>query len=215
MLNRCYNRLCDGKPTGTNLFCDRCEQDRRPAAQDAEQDRRNCGRKGREMANGIVPPSAQPFTGIPVPEPTDDGSVATGSYAVPVGTGQGSFAVQSYQGVPSQSKVRISGQGVSQIAGGAPNQFEAMVSLTTRTLQLTGHCTNARNQNTDPATNPYVWVSRNDKVAVVSTGLVTLISQGEVDIECQYPRASNLPFTGSTPSGTECNSATLLLKVVA
>jgi hypothetical protein len=168
------------------------------------------------MANGEVPPSAVPFTGIPVPEPTDDGSVATGSYAVPVGTGQGSFEVQSYQGVPSQSKVTISGAGVTQIEGGGTNQFQAMVSLRSGTLQLQGHCTNAQNLNTDPAVAPFVWVSRNDKVAIVSsTGLVTLISQGEVDIECQYPRASNAPFTNATPSGTECNSATLLLKVTA
>lgn len=28
MLNHCFNRLCDGKPTGTAVYCERCEQDK-------------------------------------------------------------------------------------------------------------------------------------------------------------------------------------------
>ncbi len=164
------------------------------------------------MSNGEATPAAQPYTGVLTPDPSGDGTTATGSWASPYG----SFEISMLQGVPSQSKVQISGLGVTQIVGGAPTQFKAMCSLASHTLQLQGHCTNAQNQNTDPAVAPFVWVSRNEHIATVSnTGLVTLIGRGEVDIECQYPRASNAPFQNSTPSGTEFNSATLLLTITA
>ena len=46
---RCFNRLCDGVVEyGRGVYCDRCLQDRRPAAQDAEQDRRTAAEKEKE-----------------------------------------------------------------------------------------------------------------------------------------------------------------------
>ena len=116
------------------------------------------------------------------------------------------------ESVPSQTNVSISGAGVVRV--GAPNQFKLQVSLSAGTIQLTGHVTTATNQNTDPALAPFVWVSRQKFVAVVSnTGLVTLTGRGSTTIECRYPRAANLPFTNAVPSGSEFAYATVDLTV--
>jgi hypothetical protein len=74
----------------------------------------------------------------------------------------------------------------------------------------------AQNQqsNSSPVGN-FVWMSRNSKVATVSSGLVTLVGRGEVEIVCQYPRQVNASFLGATPSGTEGVQSTLQLTVLA
>ena len=32
-LNRCYNRLCDQKPTGQSVYCARCEREKQQAVE--------------------------------------------------------------------------------------------------------------------------------------------------------------------------------------
>jgi hypothetical protein len=96
------------------------------------------------------------------------------------------------QGVPSQSRPYISGPGVVQV--GSPTQFAATVSLKNgNTLQLVGHVSDATNQNTDPALQPFTWVSNNNYLATISTtGLVTLTGKtGSVSLELRHGRASN------------------------
>ena len=75
----------------------------------------------------------------------DAGMLQTSAFASP-----GNFIYQDVlQGTPAAVKVSISEEGVTKI--GAPNQFAARVSLTQKTLQLTGHVLNAQNVNRDPA----------------------------------------------------------------
>lgn len=158
----------------------------------------------------VTPATNAAYSGVDMP--------LTGSGTLQCGTfNGGKFAFSSIhaavtEGVPAQNKVYLSGSGVTQI--GAPNQFQAKVSLGAGSLQLTGHVSTTNNSNTDPALAPYVWVSRNSAIATVNqSGLVTFVRKGSVTIECQYPRAANLPFLNSTPSGTECCYATLELTI--
>jgi hypothetical protein len=52
-------------------------------------------------------------------------------------------------------------------------------------------------------------------IATVSnTGLVSAIRRGEVEIECRYSRAANLPFPGSTPSQTESQAVYASLNLI-
>ena len=143
--------------------------------------------------------STPSYTGIPAPDPTDAGTKQCGSWANAGGWGD------VLEAVPAQLKVSVSGSGVVQV--GAPNQFRCQASLTNGTVQLTGHVNTATNVNTDPPVGTFVWVSRNSKVATVNqSGLVTLVGRGQVEIQCRYSRAANLPYAGAAPSPTESTS---------
>jgi hypothetical protein len=164
--------------------------------------------------SGIKPSDTENYSGVLPPEPFDNGTLQCGGWAN-LDTPPFGVNVEVAQGVPAQVRVSVTGDGVTQVSG-AINQLACQASLASGTLQLTGHVYDAENNLTDPALAPFVWVSRNTMIATVnSSGLVTLVGRGQVTVECQYPRAANLPFTNATPSGSECVYATVDLTVTA
>jgi hypothetical protein len=156
--------------------------------------------------NGMAKPSdTVTFTGVENPVQTS-GALQTG--------GWDDNTIEVLQGVPAQTRVAVSGAGVTRV--GAPNQFKLQVSLAQGSVQLQGHVSTANNVNTDPAVAPFAWFSRQKFVAIVnSSGLVTPVGQGFTTIECRYPRSANALFTNATPSGTEFAYATVDLTVTA
>lgn len=166
--------------------------------------------------NGAVTPASLPaYDGEDFPlDSTGNGSVQCGTFESTVVPPSNAWTLAVTEAVPSQAKCYLSGIGVTAVSN-AKNQFKATVSLASPTLQLTGHVSTALNENTDPALGTYVWVSRNTMIATVSnTGLVSAIRRGEVEIECRYSRAANLPFPGSTPSQTESQAVYASLNLI-
>jgi hypothetical protein len=161
--------------------------------------------------------STADFTNVDNPTQTT-GTLQCGSWAdlnvPPPSQNQRNWEI--LQGVPAQTRVQISGTGVTQVGG--PNQFRLQTSIGEGSVQLTGHVTDATNVNTDPPLGTFVWISRNTNVATVnSSGMVMLVGRGECDIECRYSRSANLPFANASPSPTESMSvyATVAIVVTA
>jgi hypothetical protein len=89
----------------------------------------------------------------------------------------------------------------------SPNSYKAILSLSeVQTLQLTPSFNNAQSAPVvavSPNVFEFVYTSRNVKVATISsTGLITPVGRGEVEILIGSARAANLPFAGAAaPAG--------------
>lgn len=169
--------------------------------------------------NGVTKPCDVTNNGDENPIQTS-GAVQTGGYAgtVPME----SFPYPQYpeilQGVPAQTRISISGDGVIRV--GAPNQSALRVSLATGTVQLDAHVSTSTIPAviSDSPIGTVVWLSRQRSVATIDGGgRLTLIGQGSTTIEARYSRAANRPFANASPSPTEGMAiyATLDLVVTA
>jgi hypothetical protein len=155
------------------------------------------------------------YTDISSPTPSDAGTLQCGGWANNLASPPWwDFPNEVLEGLPAQVRVQISGSGVAQIG---PNQYRVTLSLSgTSTVQLTPTPADAQ-QNPTTAVLPqtisnssFGYVSRNINVATVSsTGLVTAVGRGEVEITIRGFRNVNESFLNATPSGTESVDATL------
>jgi hypothetical protein len=149
--------------------------------------------------NGAVKPSDNAtFSGTDSPVITS-GKVQCGGFIA-------SGKYENLEGVPSQCRCFITGPNVRRV--GASNQSALAVSVQAGTVQLTGNVSDAQNNNTNPATGSFKWISTNSSVATVNqSGLVTLLRKGQVTIELRYSRQANSSWAGATPSPTESTAA--------
>lgn len=156
------------------------------------------------------------YTGTPLPDPTAMGTLAVGGWAG--GLPSGGNQQETFEALPAMCRVQLSG--LTKIG---PSQFRATLSLSgTNTLQLTANTADCQ-QNPTSAVSPqsvtdsfFGYVSRNVHVATVnSTGLVTAVGRGEVEITVRCFRNPNASYTNAAPSGTESVDATIQVTVVA
>jgi len=151
------------------------------------------------------------FSGVDSPV-ISSGTVQCGAWQQPVSLFP-QMLQENIDGVASQCRVFITGTNVVQ-SSGSKQQSSLAISLTVGSVQLSASVSDAQNAQTQNPEVPVVWKSSNSHVCTVnSTGLCSLISKGQCEIDVQYPRSVIRTTPTATPSGVEYTYATLVLQV--